>query len=266
MSLYVSFTTIPSRINNITELLNTLEKQTLQPTKYIINYPEKLLRLNTVSNTNKFIEIIEQHSLYKEGKIYLNKCADYGPITKLYPLINLDFISNEDMIIIIDDDNDYNKYLFSQLVEQFKTYNCKECITISGLLYPTNLSDIFRLSAPGTNTQLIEAAFGFIISKSFLGNNLHKWVIDPSITFQQLMLSKFYNSFMSDDYVFSKYLDSQNIKKRVITTNKYVNKNNAYNQNKKLTSTDSISIPGNGCLPRYYKAKFELIRKGLITK
>lgn len=266
MSLYVSFTTIPSRINNITELLNTLENQTLQPVKYIINYPEKLLRLNIVSDTEKFIKIIEEHSLYKDNRIYLNKCADYGPITKIYPLINLDFINENDMIIIIDDDNDYNNYLFEELVKQFKDYKCKECIAVSGLLYPINLNDIFRLTKPGLNTELIEAAFGFIISKSFLTSELHKWVIDPSMSFQQLMLSKFYNSFMSDDYVFSKYLDIQKIKKRVLSKNNNINKNNCYNKNNNLLSIDSISIPGNGCLPRYYKSKFELFRKGLIIE
>jgi hypothetical protein len=262
--LYISFTTIPSRINNIVEVLNSIQKQTLQPDKIIINYPDKLLRLKTISDITKFIQLIENHELYKTNKIYLNKCSDYGPITKLYPLINLNFINNEDMIIIIDDDNEYNKYLFEKLVEQFKKYNCSECITLSGLLYPTIFNDTFKIINNSYNTELIEAAFGFIIKKAFLTGELHKWVINPSITFKELILSKFYNSFMSDDYLFSKYLDKLHIKKRVIDNNNFVTKNNCYIKNDNLISIDSISIPNIGCLNRYYKASFELTNKGLI--
>ena len=42
--LYISFTSIPTRINNIDKLLHSISKQTLQPDKIIIHYPRYCIR------------------------------------------------------------------------------------------------------------------------------------------------------------------------------------------------------------------------------
>ena len=44
-----------------------------------------------------------QQNKYK-FRLVINYTNDYGPITKLYPLLNMD-LKSDDMIIIIDDDN-----------------------------------------------------------------------------------------------------------------------------------------------------------------
>ena len=105
--LYISFTTIPTRIGNISKVLDSISNQMLQPDKIIINIPKYCIRLKKFYNFKKIEKIIENSKL--KDKVIINKTRDYGPITKIYPIIKLDFIKNDDMIIIIDDDIDYDK-------------------------------------------------------------------------------------------------------------------------------------------------------------
>jgi hypothetical protein len=250
--LYVSFTCLPTRIENIGLVLKSIEEQTLQPDFIIINYPKNCVRLNIEYKVEILQEKIKNSIL--ENKIIIHETPDFGPITKIYPLVHMN-LSDDDVIIIIDDDIYYNKYLFEALYQNFIKENQEKSICISGLLYPTKLNSQYMCIRPGYNTQLMEAAFGYIIKKSFIQPDLEKWVIQPS-TPEEIKKNNFMNSFLSDDYVISRYFDIKNIEKKVLEYTPIVNKSNTI-CNSDCKSTDSLSALELN-LNKYVRSEIEL--------
>jgi hypothetical protein len=258
-SIYISFTCLPCRINNLSYIINYIFKQTLHFDKLIINYPKNILRLNANSNIEQVNKIIN-NSDYQEN-IYLNITHDYGPITKIFPLIYLNFIKLNDIIIIIDDDNHYNYDLFKNLYNEFIKHN-NIAICVSGLLYPTKLNSLYQCCKPNSYCQLMEASFGYIIRRNFLESDLNNWIIKANI-FQEIKDKNFFNSFLSDDYVISRYLDIKNIKKKVINYTFELNKNNSKIKDVNIKSTDSLCGLGHN-LDKYVKSEIELKIKNLV--
>jgi hypothetical protein len=256
--LYVSFTCLPTRIHNIELVLKSIEEQTLQPDWIIINYPKKCVRLNIEYDVEILRTKIKNSPL--NDKIIINETPDYGPITKIYPLVTMN-LYEDDTIIIIDDDNYYNKYLFEALYQNFMREQRKKSICISGLLYPTKLNSNYMCLRPGCNTQLMEAAFGYIIQKSFIQPDLEKWVIQPS-TVEEIKQNHFMNSFLSDDYVLSRYFDTKNIEKKVLEYSPLINKSNTICKSE-CKSTDSLSSLELN-LNKYVRSEIELKLRNLV--
>ena len=73
----VSITTLPSRIDNIFETLNSIEKQTLKPNKIYLNLPYKFKRFPNYKFTEDQISNLNKYNLE------ISRCEDYGPATKL---------------------------------------------------------------------------------------------------------------------------------------------------------------------------------------
>ena len=208
--LYVSFTCLPTRITNISLVMKSIYFQTLQPDKIIIHYPTKCIRLDIEYNINELKQIID--SLPLKDKVIINETKDYGPITKIFPLINMN-LSEDDIIIIIDDDIYYNKNLFEMLYKDFINEKKEKAICVSGLLYPMKLNSQYMCIRPGYQCQLMEAAFGYIIKKSFIQSDLSNWIIDANSN-EEIKQQNFSNSFLSDDYVISRYFDKKIFKKK----------------------------------------------------
>jgi len=61
--LYVSFTCLPSRIDNIQIVLDSIKNQTMRPDFVIINYPKKCLRLNVPYDIKKLKSYIADSGL-----------------------------------------------------------------------------------------------------------------------------------------------------------------------------------------------------------
>ena len=123
-SIYISLTTIPNRIKNIDITLNSLLNQSYLPDKLIINIPHKYDRYDE--------DIIIPEFLYKEKRFCVNRCEDFGPATKILGLIsdNLE-IKMDDIIIVCDDDREYDINFIKNLVEGLKNNpNC--CVTNAG--------------------------------------------------------------------------------------------------------------------------------------
>lgn len=258
-NIYISFTCIPSRIVNLPYIINYIFKQTLKFNKLIINYPKKVLRLNIDSDIYMVNNIISKSQYSKN--IYLNITDDYGPITKIYPLIHLDFINPNDNIIIIDDDNHYNYNLFNSLYTEFMNSN-NTVICVSGLLYPTKINSQYYCCRSGSYCELIEAAFGYIIKRKFLDDDLNRWVIKAN-NFDEIKKENFFNSFLSDDYVISRYFDKKNIQKKVINYTIELSKSNTFIKGKEIKSTDSLCSLGHN-LDKYVKSEIELKIKKLV--
>jgi len=170
-------------------------------------------------------------------------------------------LKDEDTIIVIDDDMCYNKFLFEMLYKDFIDENCEKFICVSGLIYPETLNAEYRCFRPGNFTQLMEAAFGYIIKKGFLKDDLKNWVADVN-SIEEVKEMNFINSFLSDDYVLSRYLDTKKIHKKVLSSNFLVNKSNAILKSE-CVSTDSLgAIELN--LNNYVRSELELKSKNLV--
>lgn len=259
--IVVSFTSIPSRINNIHSILLSIAQQTYEPDIVIIHYPKKCIRLNEDYDIERLKTIIQESRL--SNKIIINECDDYGPITKIYPIMKMNIIKADDIIIVIDDDNYYNKYLFEKLVTNFLKYNKQIAFCVSGIMYPTELGSRYYCHTNGSRTEIMEAAFGYILSRSFLEDDFANWVLHDISNIDDINNKNWSNAFFSDDYVISKYLDKKGIVKAVIEPNDKIIKDTCFIENKDCKSTNSLCMLEHN-LDKYFKAERELIDAKLL--
>jgi hypothetical protein len=259
--IIVSFTSIPSRIANIHLILNSIAEQTYQPDIIIIHYPKKCIRLNIDYDIEALRAIVKSSSL--RDKVIVNECDDYGPITKIYPIVNMSIIKPDDIIIVIDDDNCYNKYLFEYLISNFLKYNRRFAFCVSGILYTKKLMSPYYCSENGTVTEIMEAAYGYIISRSFLQDDFSKWVLHNVRSIEDIRSKNWSDTFLSDDLVISRYLWSKGITKAVIELNEKIVKDTCFIENEDCKSVDSLYTLEHN-LDKYFRAQLELRDAKLI--
>ena len=103
--IYVSLTTIPQRISNLSKSVESLLKQTKKPDKIFINIPVEYKR---------FKEVIEDHQIPKFDNeiVETTRCEDFGPGTKLLGSINK--MEKNSLIILVDDDHYYENYMIEE--------------------------------------------------------------------------------------------------------------------------------------------------------
>lgn len=234
-----------------------MNNQKTKPDSVILHCPKKCLRINQTYDITELKNIA--NNAY-DFNIIINEIPyDYGPISKIYPIINLDYIKPDDMIIVIDDDRLLNPLFIDTLIENFTRWNQKYVIAVSGLLYPTKLGETWHCVWNGSDTQIIEGSFGYILKRDFLDFDFKKWVIEVD-DYQDVIKKKFENSFLVDDNIISRYLDSKNIRKKVIFSNNHCNKSNVG----QLTEmNDPLSGLGSN-LDKDYESELELRSMGLI--
>jgi hypothetical protein len=263
--LIISFSCLPNREDNLYKLFDSIKNQILQPNYVVINCPKKCIRLGISYNIEKIKNIIDD---IKTTGNYLFKIIfnvtefDYGPITKIYPLLKLkNNFDKNDMVIIIDDDRHYNKYLFDYLVQIYNSFEGNKCVCISGLLYPTHLNSYYNCTLPGNETELMEGSFGYIFKYGFLEDDFDLWIIEAE-NYEDVKNAKFENSFLSDDYIVSRYLDSKNINKIVAYYQPLINKNNIDSPNIEMDKTYSLCGLGSN-LDKYFYSNIELKERKL---
>ena len=110
--IYVSLTTIPSRVKNLSKSVESLLNQICKPDKIFINIPNKYKRFN---------EIIEKEHIpkFNDPIIEITRCEDFGPGTKL--LGSLNKFKENSLIILADDDHVYEDYM----IEKFNYFYSK---------------------------------------------------------------------------------------------------------------------------------------------
>lgn len=259
--LYVSFTCLPTRLENITQVFSCLQAQTKQPDKIIIHYPTQCLRLNMEYDVASLQEKINTSALCE--KIYLNVTKDYGPITKIYPVLQLPFIQAADLIVVIDDDMYYNPWLLEHLYNDFVKAKAKEAVCVSGLVYPKILNSQCWCFNSGFSCELMEAAFGYMIRRDFFDDDLTAWVMTDATSYTEIQEKQFENAFLSDDYLISRYLDKRGIKKRVLQYTPELNKGNAIRLDMQMNNNNALCCLGSN-LDKYVRAEAELCIKGLV--
>ncbi len=142
--IYVSLTTIPKRLKNINKSIESLLMQTLKPDKIFINIPNKYKR---------FEQNIEKSEIpnFKDSRIEVNRCEDFGPGTKL--LGSLNKFKNDSLIVLADDDHIYEDYM----IEKFNYFYLKA---------PENAYSFYV--HPLRNFGVGQGADGFAINSNFL--------------------------------------------------------------------------------------------------
>ena len=103
--IYISISTIPSRIKSIDKTINSLLNQTLKPDKIFVNIPSKYKR---------FKNNVEEKDIPNfSNEVEITRCEDFGPGTKL--LGSLKKIDKNSLLILADDDHIYENFM----VEKF---------------------------------------------------------------------------------------------------------------------------------------------------
>ena len=103
--IYVSLSTIPPRINELSKSIDSLLNQTIKPDKIFINIPKKFRR---------FKEEIKDHQIPNFSSIVeVTSCDDYGPGTKL--LGSIDKLNKDSLVILADDDQIYEDFMIEKL-------------------------------------------------------------------------------------------------------------------------------------------------------
>ena len=103
--IYVSLSTIPQRLKNLNESVESLLKQTRKPDKIFINIPFKYKR---------FSETIDDSQIPKfdTSDVEITRCEDCGPGTKL--LGSLNKFKKNSLVILADDDHTYEDYMIEK--------------------------------------------------------------------------------------------------------------------------------------------------------
>ena len=103
--IYVSLSTIPQRIKNLSTSVESLLNQTQKPDKIFINIPFKYRR---------FSETIEDKQIPKfdNNFVEITRCEDSGPGTKL--LGSLNKLEKNSLLILVDDDHVYEDYMIEK--------------------------------------------------------------------------------------------------------------------------------------------------------
>lgn len=108
--IIVSLTTTPDRIPYLNSVIESLLRQTLKPDKIILNIPHRC------KNKKYIIPEITGGDL-----IFINRCEDLGPITKLIPTLALDLPPNS-IIVTVDDDTYLHPNTLSVIRRKAKSY------------------------------------------------------------------------------------------------------------------------------------------------
>ncbi|CAN0259848.1 unnamed protein product, partial [Discosporangium mesarthrocarpum] len=107
MRVVVSLTTLPSRIQHIKPVLDSLKAQAVRPSAIYLIVPEFSLRESRGYDIPLFI--LEDPEL-----TIIRSEVDYGPATKLIPLLQVE-TRPETVIITVDDDTWYPSSLLRDL-------------------------------------------------------------------------------------------------------------------------------------------------------
>ena len=103
--IYVSISTIPDRLKNLDQSIDSLLNQSKKPDKIFINIPYKYKRFNKTIDDNQIPK-------FDNSIVEITRCEDCGPGTKL--LGSLDKFDKNSLLILTDDDHIYEDYMIEK--------------------------------------------------------------------------------------------------------------------------------------------------------
>lgn len=127
-NVVITLTTIPTRLvgENILIVIDSLYNQTLRPKIIVLNVCVDYKRYFHVKNTK--MDDVLRLMVSKYENLVINYSCDYGPITKILGLTNLStkkyMISDDDIVIVVDDDYPLDKNMVYHHVMCHQLYGC----------------------------------------------------------------------------------------------------------------------------------------------
>lgn len=190
--LYISMTSTPPRFKYLAEAIKKLKQQTRPFEKIILNIPKEYKRYPG--------EYTLPEEILSDDKVYVNYIdIDLGPITKVLPVKDIDFINDMDLIFTVDDDIEYTNTTIQRFINEFEREEREYAITGRGLIIKGKKA--FRDGEIITN--YLQGYSGCLYRKVYFKNF--------SDAYLDLILNK-RECFVSDDIVISAWLENQNIK------------------------------------------------------
>lgn len=187
--IIVSLTTIPSRVDNLPLVVDSILNNTIVPDIIYINIPR-------VSNKeNKEYEIPEELKLNNQVKINITD-KDFGPLTKLYPTL-LEELDPESIIICVDDDKEYDSNLIEHLLLASEKYP-NSCICISGWNYINLGIMALPITIPINNmvknVDILQCYNGVLYKRKFFKDDFDDYInIKECKTTDDISISKYLN-------------------------------------------------------------------------
>lgn len=183
-------TTIPSRINDLKETINSIKNQTVPISKLILTIPYALRRNGRTYDIPQWIE--------EDDFIHILRMDDFGPVCKL--LGPLEYARDPNtMIITFDDDTIYSDDTVKNLMIGHMIYPNAAFASSSLQFRMIDGNPEFKTQYIAGPTRILEGWGGALYKRSFFRKDIHD------------MLPNSYHCFFSDDLIISNYLRKHRI-------------------------------------------------------
>jgi hypothetical protein len=256
---FITLTTVPSRFyeDEFVEVLKSLTYQTIKADKIFVsfcrNYPQSLVKLKPDGDRDK--RIAQLKSMFPNVEVL--QPSDYGPGTKILGLLEHNdeenFLSEHDLIIVVDDDMLYSKDLVRSHLNCYQIFNCD--------VVAVNQSAIMRSWYPYTfqssETLYLDNYTGFLygwLSFSITYKSLCGKATTDIKQFYRTVLKEFPDVFYHDDLLFSLFTY---LSKLYVVESKFIPLYHDPVTHKDLYKMDAAS------LQRFYDTKVANINSGL---
>ena len=182
--MLVSLTTIPARSNKIDKIIESIVNQTVKASSIVLNIPDEYRR---------FPEEKVNLSDYTKKHCQINKCKDYGPLTKLLPALEL----TDEKILTVDDDcilNPHTIEIFNKYIDDFKdSALCLRGRKLRGTNYNNSkLLKCHQIRKP-TNVDIITGVWGAVYSNDIIDINELKLNYEDSFLNDDILISYLIN-------------------------------------------------------------------------
>jgi len=221
--IYVSLSTIPQRIKNLHQSVDSLLKQTKKPDKIFINIPNKYKRFDEIVHDSQIPK-------FSDSRIEITRCEDCGPGTKL--LGSLNKLNKDSLIILADDDHLYEDYM----IEKFYYFYSKA---------PNNAYSFYV--HPLGNFGVGQGADGFAINTNHL---------EGIKIFYNKIVKDYKELFLYDDLWISYFLYFFR-KNKILSLQEYLKKND----DNKRSLIYKTHIIASGLISTYGKNLIEAVKK-----
>lgn len=205
MRIVVSLTTIPTREQSLLKTIKSIQSGTVVPDVIYVNIPLTYVRFK-----EQFDPSVKKELQTMQGVKVNDVQEEHGALDKIIPVLKLEQ-DPDTCIIIVDDDASYSPRFIEGLVTGYSQF--QTVVGYSGIAYPETairLSGQLRYilhQGHGQFSEILEGSFGVLFPRRVFNNFAD---VKPMTAENTAM-------YLSDDYVFSKYLDSQGVNKRVVS-------------------------------------------------
>lgn len=176
--IVISLTTIPERIENTRKIIQSELSELSGNYVIVLNLP---LKYNKFDIDSKFKTEVQKLEKIQNKHFILNRCQDYGPLTKLLPTLSLNF--PRETILIVRDDNCYHNEAFmiiakKQMTDFSKTFTYY-AYEYEGTLIPQGV-DIISFYKPNLNgfieyaNNALKNDYCFHVDDMIIGNFLQQ--------------------------------------------------------------------------------------------